>query len=87
KVRENEKLISIGWEKRGQWGAVVLVIWSGCRRGPWWETGTVKYDVLRGINLVSGQWIYMRKSMAAKEVISFGVEGDQVQNVGKCHIQ
>lgn len=70
KVRKNEKLISAGW---GEVGAAVLAIWSGHRRGAWWETGTVKYDVLRGIHLVSGQWIYIRKWTAAKEVISAGV--------------
>ncbi len=73
KVRENEKLISIGWGERGRWGGVVLAIWSRRRRGAWWETGTVKYDVLRGIHVVSGQWIYIRKWMTAEEVISFGV--------------
>lgn len=48
-------------------------IWSGRRRGARWETGTVRYDVLRGTHLVSGQWIYIRTWTAAKKVISFGV--------------
>lgn len=73
KVRENEKLISIGWGDRGRWGVVVLAIWFGHSRGAWQETGTVKYDVWRGTHLGCGQWIYMRKWTAAKEVISFGV--------------
>lgn len=51
----------------------MLAIWSGRRRGAWWETGTVKYDVLRGIRSVGGQRIYMRKSTPAEEVVSRGV--------------
>ncbi len=73
KVRENEKLISTGLGEVGRWGALVLAIWSKRRRGAWWEIGTVKYDVLRGIHLVSGQWIYIRKWMAAKKIISSGL--------------
>lgn len=40
------------------------------QEGAWWETGTVKCDVLRGIHLVHGQWTYIRNR---QEVISSGV--------------
>lgn len=38
----------------------MLVIWPGHRRGAWWETGTIKCGVLRGIHLAGGPWAYTR---------------------------
>lgn len=48
----------------------MLAICFGRRRGARWETDTVKYDALEGIYMGSGRWIYIRKNMAAKEVIN-----------------
>lgn len=56
KVRENEKLISLGWvggEGQVGSGGVSDLAWTQ-EGGARWETGTVKCDVLSGIYLVSG---------------------------------
>lgn len=42
---------------------VVLVIRAGRRGGPWWETGTLKCDVL---GYLTGRWaLELRKKMSA----------------------
>lgn len=51
----------------------MLVIWPGHTRGAWWETGTIKCGVQRGIHLAGGQWAYTTTRTAAEEVISSGV--------------
>lgn len=51
----------------------MLAIWLWLGRGLGGRLARVRYDILRGTFLVSGQWIYIRKWMAAKRVIVLGV--------------
>lgn len=49
--------------------AAMLAIWLGHRRRLGGRLARVRYDILRGTFLVSGQWIYISKWIAAKKAI------------------
>lgn len=69
KVGENEKLIRTAGGRWAALRAAMLAIWLGRRRGLGGRLARLRYDILRGTFLVSGQRIYRRKWMAAKKVI------------------